>query len=88
MSKNVKTLHLHVGLPKTGTTSIQEFLKKNHDYFESNGVGVLSVDGEGAHHLLAQNIIKLDYPDMYLDGYFLGHDQLFDNFFVILGHWA
>ena len=85
MMEEKRILYLHVGLPKTGTTSIQEFLKEHHKAFEASGVGTLSVDGQGAHHLLAQHLICLDQPNKYLPGFFLGQDSLHINFFPTWG---
>ena len=70
-----RTLIMHIGLPKTGTTMIQEFLKRYHATFEENGVGVLEVDGiNAAHHLLANYLQKLDGANK-SDGWFLGEDK-------------
>jgi len=55
-----RTLIFHIGLPKTGTTMIQEFFKASHLNFENNKVGVLSKDGFGAHYLLGEQLRKLD----------------------------
>lgn len=33
----MKTLYLHIGIPKTGTTSIQHFCHENRDILSSNG---------------------------------------------------
>ena len=72
-----RSLILHIGFPKTGTTMIQEFLKASCKQFEANGVGVLSVEGDGAHHHLGGYIIALDKPELREDGWFLGmHNQI------------
>jgi hypothetical protein len=55
-----RSLLLHVGLPKTGTTSIQNYLQHNADVFSRAGIGVLSVEGLGAHYLLAHHLKSLD----------------------------
>ncbi|CAB4619400.1 unannotated protein [freshwater metagenome] len=55
-----RSLLLHVGLPKTGTTTIQNFIQHNSDAFSQLGVGVLSVEGLGAHYLLANHLKSLD----------------------------
>ena len=35
--KNMSTLYLHIGTPKTGTTAIQFFLMNNQELLKSNG---------------------------------------------------
>ncbi|CAM8629996.1 hypothetical protein MCETE7_00520 [Acidimicrobiia bacterium] len=59
-SSTIRSLLLHVGLPKTGTTTIQNFIQHNADAFAQLGVGVLSVEGLGAHYLLAHHLKSLD----------------------------
>ncbi|MFO7534656.1 MAG: hypothetical protein R6X19_03065 [Kiritimatiellia bacterium] len=51
-----RRLYIHIGHPKTGTTSIQTFLLENRDALRAEGIlvpraGVL----EGAHHGLSRN---------------------------------
>ena len=55
-----RSLLLHVGFPKTGTTTIQNYLQHNAEGFSRGGIGVLSVDGLGAHYLLAHHLKSLD----------------------------
>ncbi len=55
-----RSLLLHVGLPKTGTTTIQYFIQRNAEAFSRLGIGVLSVEGLGAHYLLAHHLKSLD----------------------------
>ena len=55
-----RILIMHIGLPKTGTTLIQEFLKANHENFAKKGIGVLSTDGNGAHYILGTQLLALD----------------------------
>jgi hypothetical protein len=55
-----RSLLLHVGLPKTGTTTTQFFIQHNAEAFSQLGIGVLSVEGLGAHYLLAHHLKSLD----------------------------
>lgn len=49
-----RELHLHVGLPKTGTTAIQAGLFANRTLLERAGLSLAPMHGEtGAHHDLA-----------------------------------
>ena len=74
-----RTLIFHIGLPKTGTTMIQEFLKASHLNFENNKVGVLSKDGYGAHYLLGEQLRKLD-AFVNVGSIFLGKTNFTDYF--------
>lgn len=38
MTENKKTIYIHIGAPKTGTTSIQTFLTKNYDVLMKKGI--------------------------------------------------
>jgi hypothetical protein len=46
-------LYLHIGTEKTGTTSLQQFLKKNRDILASNGILYPSSPGKSNHTALA-----------------------------------
>ena len=49
-----RELHLHVGLPKTGTTYLQQCLLLNRDWFAARGIEMApGQNAEGAHHRLA-----------------------------------
>lgn len=49
----LKTIHLHIGLEKTGTTTIQEFLHHNAEALKERGVLVPDVLGHKNHKYLA-----------------------------------
>jgi hypothetical protein len=51
-------LYLHIGTEKTGTTSLQQFLRKNRDVLAENGILYPSSPGTGNHTALA--VIALD----------------------------
>ena len=53
----MKTIHLHIGTFKTGTSSIQSFLCGNKDYLAENGFFVPSSQLIG-HHELPLSLIK------------------------------
>jgi hypothetical protein len=55
----MRNLYFHVGLPKTGTTSLQEILKANHSLFNDFGIGGMLENGEWSHHELAAFLNKL-----------------------------
>lgn len=49
-----RELHLHVGLPKTGTTYLQQCLALNKEWFAAQGIAMgPRQDRNGAHHDLA-----------------------------------
>ena len=53
MSESSKTLYLHIGIGKTGTTALQEFWASNADQLVSLGVKYASTGfDQGAHHIL------------------------------------
>lgn len=55
MSK--KQLYLHIGMGKTGTTALQEFLWTNKKLLASNGICYPSIGVKsGAHHLLSPHV--------------------------------
>lgn len=78
-SSTGRSLLLHVGLPKTGTTTIQNYLQHNANGFSRAGIGVLSVEGLGAHYLLAHHLQSLDgiKPE---EWFFGGYSQRTDFF--------
>lgn len=58
-----RRLHLHVGLPKTGTTYLQGCLKLNGDWLAEQGfVCAPMADDNGAHHPLAR-LLGSDGPE-------------------------
>lgn len=57
MKRSQNTLFLHVGMHKTGTTSIQRFLQKNKGDLKSRRLAYL--DGPEANHsLLALSVFE------------------------------
>ena len=52
METNDKKLYLHIGTEKTGTTSIQKFLKINKQLLAEHGIGVPEQLGEEMHYYL------------------------------------
>ena len=52
METNDKKLYLHIGTEKTGTTSIQKFLKINKQLLAEHGIGVPERLGEEMHYYL------------------------------------
>ena len=69
MRKNVKpTLRLHIGLNKTGSTSLQHFLFHNREKLRNEGVlypGREEFMYQCAHHRLAASILpQLDWEDL------------------------
>lgn len=65
-----KTVYLHVGSPKTGTTSIQKFLARNTASLAERGFFVPPQieDENGAHHALPLSLIK-DIYNAWYDGW-------------------
>ncbi|MEI6459262.1 MAG: hypothetical protein WCP04_10040 [Pseudomonadota bacterium] len=57
-----KTLLLHVGLPKTGSTTIQDYLYQQRLALASCSFQVLSSQGHGHHFALAHQLLSLDVP--------------------------
>ncbi len=52
-----KTLYLHIGMGKTGTTALQVFFSGNRKAMEEQGVAYPSLgEIEGAHHLLSPHV--------------------------------
>lgn len=69
---------LHAGLPKTGTTSIQQFLRKNARALAKKGIMYSPVADEsslGNHNLLATAFCKY-VPRIYVDTYLDDLDRL------------
>jgi hypothetical protein len=56
MSNTKKTIYLHIGLPKTGTTAIQIGLSRQHKELEKRGYAY-PFAGETAHHNLAYELL-------------------------------
>jgi len=77
-----RTLIMHIGLPKTGTTMIQEFLKHNHEKFDKNGIGALSVDGQGTHAFLGNYLNELDGNIIQSKGYLTGYSSM-SNYYPV-----
>lgn len=64
-----KTVYLHVGSPKTGTTSLQEFLARNTASLAEQGFFVPPHNiGDSGHHELPLSLIK-DICDSWYDGW-------------------
>jgi len=55
-----KKLLLHVGLQKTGSTMVQEYLLNNYVALESSDFQVLSKQGYGHHFALSHQLLSLD----------------------------
>jgi hypothetical protein len=56
----MRTLYIHCGLPKTGTTSIQKFLASSRNELRANGYDYPNIavnDDRTAHHNLAREIL-------------------------------
>lgn len=51
--KTFRTLYLHIGLEKTGTTSIQEFLERNREKLREAGIFLPGSLGHKNHKMLA-----------------------------------
>lgn len=52
------TVYLHIGLHKTGTSSIQSFLNTNREVFEKGGIAIPTAGWlEGAHHNIPLEIL-------------------------------
>ena len=63
-----RELVVHVGLPKTATTTIQTLLSWFADDVERAGVACRSIEGHAAHHILADQLLRLDgrsWPEMF-----------------------
>lgn len=63
-----RELVVHVGLPKTATTTIQTLLSWYAEDFERAGVTCRSFEGHAAHHVLADQVLRLDgrsWPEMF-----------------------
>jgi len=65
-----KTVFLHIGLPKTGTTSIQHALRQSGDFLSRNGIHYASAGSDSTlfddpgHHLLAIYYMKDRWPEL------------------------
>ena len=59
-----RTLYLHVGHPKTGTTAIQVALKKFRRHFEQSGIWIPEIGqmSVGNHHPIASELVGLPPP--------------------------
>lgn len=54
---NRKTLYLHIGMGKTGTTALQDFFWTNRVYLAENDISYPNIGVQsGAHHLLSPHI--------------------------------
>lgn len=56
-------LSLHIGTPKSGTSTIQRFLKQNRALLQENGVHVPQSLGKGNHRRLAAAFLNDDIVD-------------------------
>lgn len=66
-----KTVLVHIGMHKTGSTSIQEFLKNNRELLRSKNILYPDTDGGAAHHMIA----SLCFADKSSRKAFPGHAQ-------------
>lgn len=64
MPKKFAVLHLHIGLEKTGTTSIQAFLSGNRAALARDGVFVPRSAGDENHKLLAAHAFEAGSRDV------------------------
>lgn len=63
-----RELVVHIGLPKTATTTIQTVLSWFAEDVERSGVACRSFEGHAAHHVLADHVLRLDgrgWPEMF-----------------------
>ena len=56
-----RTIYFHIGLPKTGSTAIQEYFKIYASLFLKHGISGLARDGLGSHSDLANYLLTLDH---------------------------
>ena len=59
-------LILHIGMEKTGTTSLQQWLFQNKILLSNNGFGISEILGEGNNRKLPSYFID-DYDDENID---------------------
>ena len=77
-----KKLYIHIGMHKTGTSSIQQFSVANSDYLASKGFYYPSVPRPfirnfvAGHHLLPWYILQHPVPDSFFGKYSDNKDQL------------
>jgi hypothetical protein len=65
-----RTLVLHIGLPKTGTSTIQHYLNTFTAHFENHGIGSQAMEGGAAHYQLTHQLRSLDGLQIHPKGYF------------------
>lgn len=75
-----RRLLMHVGMPKTGTTTLQLFLTARHTSFAEEGMGVLGRTGLAGQHQLADWLREMDGGQL-PPGFFYGsRDAETDHF--------
>lgn len=82
-----RRLIMHVGLPKTGTTTIQEFLTNHRDAFAREGTGVVGPYGRGGQHQLGDWLREQDGAH-HTPGFFFGRRDRFDDLFPEWGEMS
>ena len=75
MKTNHKRLYLHIGTEKTGTTSIQKFLKINRVLLAKHGIGIPESLGAEMHYYLQLMANNDDYIDSFTMNMELSNDQ-------------
>ncbi len=65
MKNTNKTIYLHIGLPKTGTTSIQNFLFHNKEELSASGLYYPTIEVNNKENsILCANLRQILYKDM------------------------
>ena len=76
-----KSLFLHVGLPKTGTTTLQRYFKKNKSLMAEQGIHYYLDDAHCkfwfANHVLALSVRNVEHPRIKYSG---SRDEVWDRF--------
>ena len=75
-----RRLIMHVGMPKTGTTTIQEYLRVHHAEFSAEGMGVLGRNGHSNGGQMGDWLVEMDGIH-HLPGFFFGQRDAVGNHF-------